>query len=221
VPRLQPESAAGDEGSGQRENPQDKALKAYALAQLAQREFSRAELRRKLLARAGAGGRLAGPGRTRVEPRAADSAPQEDAETGAAAAQRVEAVLDWLEAHRYLSQQRFVESRIRVRCERFGNLRIRQELAQHGLTLPAQAEAALLQSEFERACTVWSRKFNSASSAPADAARQARFLAGRGFSGDVIWRVLRLKRAKGPTSEAAPSAVDVEIAPQARATLPR
>lgn len=219
MPRLQPESAAGDEGSWQRENPQDKLLKAYALAQLAQREYSRAELRRKLLARARAG--AVGRGRSRIEPQAVATTPQEDAETGAAAAQRVEAVLDWLEAHRYLSQQRFVESRIRVRSERFGNSRIRQELAQHGLTLPAQAEAALLESEFERAYAVWSRKFNSASSAPADAAKQARFLAGRGFSGDVIWRVLRTKPARGPTSEIAQSAVDVEIAPEARATLPR
>lgn len=201
------------------ESPPDKALRAYAVAQLAQREYSRMEMRRKLLAQMRA--RANRLNRARGELPAARNASQEDCDAGAAALRRVETVLDWLEVHRYLSEQRFVESRLRVRSERFGSLRIRQELAQHGLALPAQAEATLAESEYERAQAIWERKFNSGSAASADAPKQARFLAGRGFSGDVIRRVLRATRCAESSAGAASPAADGQTPPKTRATLPR
>lgn len=189
----------------------DRLLKTHALACLARREYSRTELRRKLLAL------------TRTSSAQGNEPDSSDTEAGV----RVDAVLDWLESHRYLSQQRFVESRVRVRAERFGLRRIRQELAQHGLALPAQSEAALLQSEIERARAVWARKFayppGAAAPAPPDpreSQKQARFLAGRGFSSDVIRRVLHDKHAPGAGS-ALETTTDEETPRDARATLPR
>ncbi len=154
-----------------------RSLKGRALQWLAQREQSRLELRRKLLPHAVA------------EDAAA-------AEAGAPPPElvpsvRVEAVLDWLEAHRYLSQERFVDSRVHVRASRFGNLRIRQELGQHQVALSAGAAQALNESELQRACAVRARKFAHWPASPAERGRQARFLAGRGFSSDVIGRALR------------------------------
>ena len=146
-----------------------RSLKARAIQWLAQREHSRTELRRKLRRHA----------------------VDEDADDDTADA-RVDALLDWLEANHYLSQERFVESRVHARAARFGNLRIRQELAQHQLGLPAAVEASLRDTELARAHAVRETRFGAAG--PADAAeraRQARFLAGRGFSGEVIHRVLR------------------------------
>ena len=93
----------------------------------------------------------------------------------------------------YLDQSRFIESRVHARAARFGTARIQQELSQHGLALEPAAAKALRMSEFERAVDVWQRRFSG--KPPADAraaARQARFLAARGFAGDVIRRVLRL-----------------------------
>ncbi len=142
---------------------------------LAQREQSRAELRRKLLPHAMA--------ETEVE--AGPDAP------GLAPGDRVDALLDWLEAHKYLSQQRFVEARVHARVARFGNLRIRQELKQHQVALPPDAAQALAETELTRARTVRERKFDGPPSSAAERARQARFLARRGFSPDVIRRVLR------------------------------
>jgi regulatory protein len=116
-------------------------------------------------------------------------------------AARVDAVLEWLQAHGYLSEERFVESRVHARASRYGNLRIRHELAQHGLALPADAAQALKDSEFERAADVWRRKFGAP---PADAtgrARQARFLAQRGFSAEVIASVLRRAGQLGTDAE--------------------
>ena len=180
---------------------QPQSLKGRALQLLAQREQSKAELRRKLLAYARAevakAAKAAKPGSAVVMGGASFPA---DSETGAAdggveaearAEAEVEAVLIWLEAHRFLSTERFIESRINARAGRFGNLRIRYELAQHELSLPAEAEQALVASELSRARTVRAAKFSAAPASQSEHARQARFLAARGFSSDVIRRTLR------------------------------
>ncbi len=177
-----------------------RSLKARALQYLAQREHSRVELRRKLLTHAraeiDAGQRPAheAPGRAGAAPAraVADSvAPSEAKPHAATAPERVEAVLDWLEAHAYLSQERFVESRVHARAARFGNLRIRHELRQHALALPADTAQALQTSEPERARAVRERKFGPLPVDAAARARQARFLMGRGFSPDAIRQALR------------------------------
>ena len=171
--------------NGQRTPPQ-RSLKGRALQLLAQREHSRVELRRKLLAHARASA-IAAAAADSAAPAAADDAEPPGVDPSA----EVEATLDWLEAHHHLSQERFVESRVHARAARFGNLRIRQELKQHAVALSPEAAQALQLSEIDRARAVWMRKFPAAAVGPADRARQARFLAGRGFSPEVIRRLLR------------------------------
>ena len=75
------------------------------------------------------------------------------------AQERVEAVLGWLEERHYLSEERFVESRVRARAQRYGNQRIRLELRAHGVALSTEAEQMLRTSELDRAGTVRARKF--------------------------------------------------------------
>ncbi len=153
------------------------SLQARALGWLAQREQSRAELRRKLL-------RVA----LQPAPGVADEAELEvNAEQAAA---QVEQLLDRLQTQGLLSEERFVESRVRLRAPALGTRRIQMELARHGLKLPAQPLQQLRDSELERAAQLWRRKFGTAAQDARDRARQARFLAARGFSGEVIRRVL-------------------------------
>ena len=171
------------------------SLKMRAIALLAQREHSLIELRGKLLrlARARAAERLA------QAQAAADAAAGAEAWAGAesesdaeAPEAEVEALLIWLQARGYLDESRFVESRVHSRAARYGNRRIQQELAQHGLSLDAEAQARLKDSELARAREVWQRKFGERP--PEDAAaraKQTRFLVGRGFSAEVVRRVLR------------------------------
>ena len=139
------------------------SLKARALKALASREHSRVELTRKL-------------------------APHADSP------EALEALLDTLEAQGLLSQQRFVESLLRRRGARLGNARIRQELKQHRLdeTLVSSAMAELTSTELERAREVWRRRFGVPAEDALQRARQGRFLLQRGFSGEVVARVLRL-----------------------------
>lgn len=153
---------------------------------LAQREHSRAEMQRKLLPHARAMAAQAQAGGDAAAPADAATPPEPSAVMA-----RVTEVLDWLEAGNYLSQQRFTESRIHVRAARHGNLRIRQELAQHGITLDDDAAEALKASEFSRAREVWARKFTAPAPDAAGRARQARFLTSRGFSPETVRRVLR------------------------------
>jgi regulatory protein len=155
-----------------------RSLQACALALLAQREQSCAELRRKLLSHALA--------QDAADPRAHSAASE------LTPSKRVESVLEWLQAHGLLSEERFIESRIHARAGRFGNLRIRQELNQHQLTLEPEVAQALRDSELQRACSVRERKFAHPPATLAERARQARFLASRGFSPEVIGRSLRL-----------------------------
>jgi regulatory protein len=165
------------------------SLKGRALALLAQREHSVSELRRKLLRHVRAQQAAAAQDGTAGDP-AAVEAGTDDADADDSLAQ-VDAVIDWLRANRYLSEERFIESRVHARAGRYGNLRIRQELAQHGLDLPAPAAQALKETELERARDVWRRKFGAAPADAADRARQSRFLAQRGFSPEVIFHLLR------------------------------
>ncbi len=138
------------------------SLKGRALRLLAGREHSRAELVRKLAVHEEESGQLA-------------------------------SILDDLEAKGFISQARVIESVIHRRAARFGAARIQQELAGKGLEAQAVAEAVarLKGSEFERAREVWSRKFGGqAPQDPKERARQARFLMARGFSGELVRRVL-------------------------------
>lgn len=137
------------------------SLKGRALRYLSAREHSRSELARKLARHC------------------------EDAD-------EVERVLDELAAKGWLSAERFVESVVHRRAERFGAARIRQELQQHGIDAAESAAAldALRQSEPERALAVWQRRFGSPPATPAERVKHMRFLAGRGFSTEVIRRLL-------------------------------
>ena len=179
------------------------SLKGRALALLAQREHSPAELRRKLLRHARSEAVEAA-----VAAVAAASSPfdgPDDAALAEAAASidetaiaaRLDELLDWLRTHKYLSEERFVESRVHARAARYGQLRIRQELAQHGLKLNDETAQALKASEFERAAEVLRHKFPHAPATPAERARQSRFLASRGFASEVVARLVRAGAARG------------------------
>jgi len=170
------------------------SLKGRAIALLAQREHSESELRRKLL-RWARDEPLGAAATATAKHGGSDADADADVDADAAvarAASRVDALVVWLREHDYLSETRFVDSRVHARAARYGNLRIRHELAQHGLALPADTAQTLKDTELQRAAEVWRRKFGAAPATPAERGRQARFLAARGFSGEVIARVLRL-----------------------------
>lgn len=148
------------------------SLKGRALRYLSQREHSRAELARKL------------------RPHAEDR-PE------ASAAEQINRALDELAAQGLLSDERAAQSVLNLRAARYGERRLRQDLQAKGLApeLVSQTLQQARGSELERARQVWLRRFGHAPDSPAEAARQMRFLAGRGFAGEVVQRVLREQRS--------------------------
>ena len=174
------------------------SLKARALQALALREHSRSELRQKLL-RGGWGSRPSSKGTGTGTGTGSGSVGSEAQGHGDGEGQgeaEVDALLDELQAAGLLSEARFVESRVHARASRFGNRRIQAELARHGLRVDDETAAALRRTELERAHAVWLRRYGeaggtAAAAQPAEAARQMRFLAARGFSPEVIRRVVK------------------------------
>ena len=181
------------------------SIKVRALQWLAQREHSPQELREKLLRlmrrKRPVGG--AAPDDAGGVGSVLENASPADAEAAPAPEAEVEALLQWLAARGDLSSERFVESRVHARQARFGNLRIRHELQQHGLQLDVASRQALQASEEQRAREVWQRKYGEAASDAPQRLKQLRFLAGRGFSMDVIRRVVP-GAARSPANDDAP-----------------
>ena len=139
------------------------SLRARALKLLARREHSRAELARKLSVHA-----------------------EDPAE--------VEHVLDDFERRGWLSEHRVVEQLVHARRSRFGARRIERDLREKGVSEEAVAAAlaGLKGGELEAAREVWRRKFGGRQPrGPADRARQVRFLQGRGFDLDTIFKVIK------------------------------
>lgn len=137
------------------------SLKGRALRYLAAREHSRAELARKLAPHEETPGQLA-------------------------------LVLDDLEAKDFISEARVAESVVNRRGAKFGSARVKHELLNKGLGAEVVASAvnALKATEVERARDIWQRKFGEPAADAAGRAKQMRFLAARGFSGDAIRRAL-------------------------------
>ncbi|HRO61088.1 MAG TPA: recombination regulator RecX [Burkholderiaceae bacterium] len=101
-------------------------------------------------------------------------------------------VLDELEAAGLLSNQRFAESLVHRKAERFGTALIRHELRSHRLDadLVEEKVAELGSSETARAHALWLRRFGHPPESPQERARQMRFLVARGFRSDVVRRVV-------------------------------
>jgi regulatory protein len=137
------------------------SLKARAVAYLSRREHSRLELQRKL------------------------SAYSDDPA-------EIEAVLDDLQRTHWQSDQRYAQAYAHRAAGRQGAQRILGTLRQQGVAEEqlADLQDTLRETEQERALAVWQRKFSAPPPDAREYARQYRFLAGRGFSGDVIRRVL-------------------------------
>lgn len=135
--------------------------KARALRLLAGREHTRQELRGKLRAHC-----------------------QTEAE--------LDALLDELERRKLLSDERYAEARARQLGRKFGPARVAYDLRAKGVNAETVARtlAGEAPQEYERAQQAWAKRFGAPPRDPLEKAKQMRFLQGRGFSIDIIRRVV-------------------------------
>ncbi|HEX7971102.1 MAG TPA: recombination regulator RecX [Thiobacillus sp.] len=142
--------------------PEPAELRERVLRLLARREHSRFELVRKL-------------------------------EQAGFAAGDIAPLLDEFEDKNWLSDRRFTESYVADHRARAGSVKLAYDLRQRGVS-DAIIEVVLSgnrDSELERAREVWLKKFGSLPTDAAEKARQMRFLQSRGFTSEVIRRVIR------------------------------
>ena len=138
------------------------SLRARAMRFLARREHTRVELRRKLASRAQEG---------------------ED----------VESLLDELTQKGWLSDARFAEQAARAKARRFGPLRLAHYLKSRGVGEEA-IEAGLQRAGADGISSleaVWRTRFRAPPSDERERMRQVRFMQGRGFAVDDIFKFLR------------------------------
>ncbi len=137
------------------------SLKGRALRALAGRDYSRVELERKLKSFEEESGQLA-------------------------------KALDDLQAKGFLDEQRAADSLAHRRGQKLGTARVVQEMRARGMESEAidNATAQLKVTELERAREVWRKKFGQPAQDAAERGKQMRFLISRGFSSEVIRRVI-------------------------------
>ena len=168
---LPPQEAGGEAGRAPTDDLSEAApvrrgrpapsLKARALRLLSMREHSRLELERKLREHETHEGELA-------------------------------EALDALQARGFISDERVADSVLHRRAGKLGASRVKAELQAKGLDEAVVREAVeqLRGTEVERAREVWRRKFGQPPADAAERAKQMRFLASRGFSGDAVRKVI-------------------------------
>ena len=138
------------------------SLKSRAMRFLGRREHTREELRRKLAARAQEG---------------------ED----------VDGLLDDLTQRGWLSDARFAEQAARAKARRFGPIKLAHYLKSRGVGEEAIA-AGLRGAGIEGVASVervWRSRFRGAPADEREKLRQVRFLQGRGFAVDDIFRFMK------------------------------
>ena len=154
---------ASGEGGGGGSHGTEAALLRVAIRALSRREHSRLELERRLVRESGPGADLA----------------------------QIAAILDRLRDEGLRSDLRMAQSFVRARAGRMGGRRLRSELQRRGLDEAVISGALPDKSEDARALLeLWQRRFPSPATDARGRSREARFLVARGFSHDLIHRIV-------------------------------
>ena len=102
----------------------------------------------------------------------------------------LEGLLDELVSRKQLSDERYASERARTLSRKYGQAKIRYDLRSKGVAEQI-VERVSEDGELARARQVLERKYRQPAITREERAKRGRFLQGRGFSMDVIARLLR------------------------------
>jgi regulatory protein len=108
----------------------------------------------------------------------------------AESSEALEALLGELLSKKQLSDERFAEGRARILARKYGSARIKHDLKSKGIAQHI-VNSVSTEGELERARAILTRKYREPAATREEWARRARFLQSRGFSMDVITRLIR------------------------------
>jgi regulatory protein len=105
--------------------------------------------------------------------------------------QLLEGLLSELEGRKLLSNHRFAEMRTHILSRKYGAAKIRHDLKSKGI--PDEiVDSISTAGELERAASILHRKYRLPADSREEKAKRARFLQSRGFSTDVIRKLIFL-----------------------------
>ena len=103
--------------------------------------------------------------------------------------QALQALLDDLAQRKQLSDERYAETRTHWLSRKFGAAKIRQDLKEHGVADAVIARVSA-DGDLEKASAILARKYRAPVSTREEKAKRARFLQSRGFSYEIIRKLL-------------------------------
>jgi regulatory protein len=101
----------------------------------------------------------------------------------------LEVLLSDLEKRQQLSNERFAAERARVLSRKFGAARIRQDLKAKGIDRET-IDGISSDGELEHARGILERKYRDPATTREERAKRMRFLQSRGFSSEIIFKLL-------------------------------
>ncbi len=98
-------------------------------------------------------------------------------------------MLDDLALRKQLSDDRYAETRAHWLSRKYGAAKIRQDLKAHGVA-DAVADRISAEGDLEKAKAIVARKYREPATTREEKAKRARFLQSRGFSYEIIRKLL-------------------------------
>ena len=108
----------------------------------------------------------------------------------AESSEAVHGLVSRLKEKNQLSEERFAEERARVLSRKYGAARIRQDLKAKGVNAELIARYSSSDDEMQKAREILERKYRTPAATREEKAKRMRFLQSRGFSSEIIFKLL-------------------------------
>lgn len=112
----------------------------------------------------------------------------------AGSSEELNGLIAGLKQKNQLSEERFAEERARRLSRKYGAARIRQDLKAKGVS-EELIERVSPADELERARAILERKYREPATTREERAKRMRFLQSRGFSSEIIFKLLSARKA--------------------------
>jgi regulatory protein len=108
----------------------------------------------------------------------------------AAASEDLQSLISGLKQKNQLSEERFAEERARRLSRKYGATRIRQDLKSKGVSEELISRFSSSENEMQKAKEILERKYRTPAATREEKAKRMRFLQSRGFSSEIIFKLL-------------------------------
>lgn len=113
----------------------------------------------------------------------------------AQSSEELKGLLAGLKQKNQLSEERFAEERARRLSRKYGAARIRQDLRAKGVSEDLISRFSSSENEMQKAKEILERKYRTPPATREEKAKRMRFLQSRGFSSEIIYKLLSAREA--------------------------